>query len=90
MVASIAAGSTSSKAAARLLRSDTGSSVWPSSATAPSACSTPAWSRSGASWAIPTALAILSAVLKPMPQTSRARRYGSSVMTVPLRSPNFL
>ena len=35
--------------AAGSVRSDAGSSVWPSSAAAPSACSTPAWSRSGAS-----------------------------------------
>ena len=38
----------------------------------------------GFSGPMPTARAILSAVLKPIPQTSRASRYGSAVTTCPL------
>ncbi len=46
--------------------------------------------RSGASCAMPTARATASAVLKPMPHTSFARRYGSFLTTPMEASPYFL
>jgi len=46
--------------------------------------------RSGLSRAIPTAAAIVSAVLNPIPHTSAASRYGSARTTETDASPYFL
>ena len=50
----------------------------------------PACTRCGLSCGIPTAWAIVSAVLNPIPHTSAANRYGSSRTTEIDPSPYFL
>jgi hypothetical protein len=47
---------------------------WPSSSASASACETPALTRIGAVGSMPSRVAMVSAVRKPMPRMSRARR----------------
>lgn len=68
--------STWSSFTASLISCSSGRKQCPWSVDCDKAYCSPALTRSGLSCGMPTACAILSAVRKPMPQTSAARRYG--------------
>ena len=82
MATSTKSASTSSSFCAKVPSIATGKAQWPSSIAVWSANDTPARSRWGAVGSSPSLIAMASAVLNPMPRTSRASRYGSSVMTL--------
>src|SRR5258707_2907764 len=71
---------TSSSSSANGTRSVVGSPQCPSSIASVSAYEMPARTRIMAVFSTPSFMAIASAVLKPMPRMSRARRYGFSVI----------
>src|SRR5712672_37325 len=77
---------TSSSSSANGTRSVVGSPQCPSSIASFSAYEMPARTRIMAVFSTPSFMAIASAVLKPMPRMSRARRYGFSVMTCTARA----
>src|ERR1035437_914717 len=78
---------TSSSSSASGTRSAVGSPQCPSSMASVSAYEMPARTRIMAVFSTPSFMAIASAVLKPMPRMSRARRYGFSVMTCTASAP---
>ena len=73
--------STSRSSVAFSSRPSSGKALWPSPSSSSSVCRMPASTRCGPAVGRPRLRAILSAVLKPTPSTSRQTRYGSVVRT---------